>query len=64
MDTVSISTLPNPATGIPLTTNISGLLVAAASVRITNGFIGIIMTLTAFVVVRIITTMLGLGTIV
>ncbi len=34
--------------------------VATASTRFTNGFIGIIMTLTAFIVVRIVTTMLGL----
>lgn len=38
--------------------------VAAASSRITNGFIGLIMAITAFVVVRIITKMLGLGDIV
>lgn len=38
--------------------------VATASTRFTNGFIGIIMTLTAFIVVRIVTTMLGLGTII
>lgn len=38
--------------------------VAAATTRITNGFIGLIMTLTAFLVVRLITTVLGLGVIV
>lgn len=34
--------------------------ISAATTRITNGFIGIIMSLTAFVVVRVIVMMLGL----
>ncbi len=38
--------------------------VAMATARIQNGFIGLIMSITAFIVVRIITNMLGLGTIV
>ncbi len=38
--------------------------VASASTRITNGFIGLIMAITAFIVVRIITQMLGLGIVV
>jgi len=38
--------------------------ISAASTRITNGLIGLVMTFTAFIVVRLITNMLGLGTIV
>ena len=97
---VDISGLYNPASNIPLTTTLGGLLnlnngvnilnlifffvglfffvnlilagwdfmmssgdpkkVAAASTRITNGLIGLIMAITAFVVVRIVTTMIGL----
>lgn len=103
-DGANISSLPNPATNIPLATNIAGLLtlsngvnllnlifiltglffftnlilagwefmmssgdtkkISAASTRITNGLIGLVMTFTAFIVVRIITNMLGLGTLV
>lgn len=35
--------------------------VAAASSRITNGFIGLIMTLMAFIIVRIVVSVLGLA---
>lgn len=38
--------------------------VTTATTRIQNGFIGLIMAITAFVVVRIVTTMLGLDAIV
>lgn len=101
---VSISTLENPASKVPISTSISGLLtltngvnilnliflfvglfffvnlvmagwdfmmssgdpkkIAAATTRIQNGFIGLIMAFTAFIVVRIIVTMLGLGTLI
>ena len=103
-DGANISGLPNPATNIPLTANLTNLLtlsngvnllnlifiltglfffvnlilagwefmmssgdpkkVAAASTRITNGFVGLVMAFTAFIVVRLITNMLGLGTII
>lgn len=38
--------------------------IAAATTRITNAFMGIIMSMTAYVVVKIILTFLGLGTII
>ena len=37
--------------------------ISAATTRLLNSFIGILMVFTAFVVVRLITTMLGLGTV-
>ncbi len=38
--------------------------VATATTRVTNGFMGIIISMTAYVVVKIILTFLGLGTII
>jgi len=35
--------------------------VAGASTRLVNGFVGLIITVAAFVIVRLITTILGLG---
>jgi TRAP-type C4-dicarboxylate transport system permease small subunit len=97
---VSLSTLPNPAPKIPLTSKITELFtkggfdlinfifiiigliffanlvmagweymmssgdpkkVTAATTRVINGLIGLIMAVAAFVVVRLITNVLGLG---
>lgn len=38
--------------------------IATASSRITNGFMGVIMSITSYVIVKIILTFLGLGTLI
>lgn len=98
---VSISSLPNAATNIPLSTKVAGLFtlsnfnlinfifvivglvffanlvivgweymlstgdpkkVASASTRLINGFVGLIMAVLAFIVVRLVINVFGLGT--